>query len=72
MSSLLLTGVESFLISSIVATTALSIPLFNFIGSCPAAVSFIPSLNIACARTVAVVVPSPATSFVFDATSFTI
>ena len=71
-SSLLFTGVDNFLISSIVAVTALSIPLLSFIGSCPAAVNLIPSLKIAWASTVAVVVPSPATSLVLDATSFTI
>ena len=38
----------------------------------PAATYFMPSLMIDCASTVAVVVPSPATSEVLDATSFTI
>ena len=41
------------------------------IGLAPAAKFFIPALTIACARTVAVVVPSPATSLVLVATSFT-
>ena len=41
------------------------------IGLAPAAKFFIPALTIACARTVAVVVPSPATSLVFVATSLT-
>ena len=41
------------------------------IGFAPASRFFIPSLIIACANTVAVVVPSPATSFVLVATSFT-
>ena len=41
------------------------------IGLAPAAKFFIPSLIIACASTVAVVVPSPATSFVLVATSLT-
>ena len=41
------------------------------IGLAPAAMFFIPAVIIACARTVAVVVPSPATSFVFVATSRT-
>ena len=41
------------------------------IGLAPASRFFIPSLTIACARTVAVVVPSPATSLVLVATSFT-
>ncbi len=38
----------------------------------PAATSFAPSRTIAWARTVAVVVPSPAVSLVFEATSRTI
>src|SRR5258705_7619385 len=52
--------------------TALSIPRFRSIGFIPEATNFIPSLTIDCASTVAVVVPSPATSEVFEATSFTI
>jgi len=52
--------------------TALSIPRFRSIGFMPAATAFIPSRTIACARTVAVVVPSPATSEVCEATSLTI
>jgi hypothetical protein len=42
------------------ADTALSIPRFKSIGFAPAATFFNPSYNDACARTVAVVVPSPA------------
>ena len=38
-------------------------------GSMPAVTYFIPSFTIACASTVAVVVPSPADSDVFAATS---
>ena len=53
-------------------SVALLIPLRRIIGFAPAARFFIPALIIAWARTVAVVVPSPATSFVFVATSFTI
>nr|YP_009546405.1 hypothetical protein [Gelidium gabrielsonii]AYO27752.1 hypothetical protein [Gelidium gabrielsonii] len=56
--------------SAILATTnftALSIPFLKIIGLAPAATFFKPCFTIACARTVAVVVPSPATSFVFDA-----
>ena len=53
-------------------STALSIPLFKSIGFAPAATFFKPSVTIDWARIVAVVVPSPARSFVFDATSFTI
>ena len=47
-------------------------PRFRSIGFMPAATYFMPSCTIACASTVAVVVPSPATSEVFDATSFSI
>jgi hypothetical protein len=47
-------------------------PRFKAIGFAPAATVFTPSRKIACARTVAVVVPSPATSEVFEATSRTI
>ena len=47
-------------------------PRLISIGLWPAATSFEPSRKIACASTVAVVVPSPATSVVLDATSFTI
>jgi len=47
-------------------------PRLRLIGSWPAATSLAPSVKIARASTVAVVVPSPATSEVFDATSFTI
>ena len=54
------------------AATALSIPRFKSIGFIPAATDFMPSRIIAWARTVAVVVPSPAISEVFEATSFTI
>ena len=46
-------------------------PFLKMMGLAPAARFFIPSAIIACARTVAVVVPSPATSFVFVATSLT-
>ena len=55
-----------------ISATALSIPRFKSIGFAPAATFFKPSFTIACARTVAVVVPSPAKSFVLEATSFTI
>src|ERR1041384_6176478 len=53
-------------------STALSMPRLSAIGFAPAATVFTPSRKIACARTVAVVVPSPATSEVFEATSRTI
>ena len=52
--------------------TALSIPLLRSIGLNPAATDFKPSFTIAWARTVAVVVPSPAASEVCEATSLTI
>ncbi len=51
---------------------ALSMPRLMSIGLMPAATDFRPSRMIACASTVAVVVPSPASSEVLDATSFTI
>ncbi len=55
--------------SATTASTARSMPRFTSIGSCPDATYFIPSFTIDCARTVAVVVPSPADSDVFAATS---
>ena len=58
--------------SETMAETALSIPRFKSIGLAPAATFFKPSFTIACASTVAVVVPSPAKSLVLEATSFTI
>src|SRR4029079_5973257 len=58
--------------SSVTAFTALSMPRLSVIGWWPAATIFEPSVKSARARTVAVVVPSPATSDVFDETSFTI
>src|SRR6266446_6534411 len=62
----------SFFSSATTASTALSMPRLISIGLLPAATSLAPSRKIAWARTVAVVVPSPATSEVLDATSFTI
>ena len=47
-------------------------PRFKSIGFMPAATYFMPSCTIDCASTVAVVVPSPATSEVLEATSFSI
>jgi hypothetical protein len=52
-------------------STACSMPRLSAIGFAPAATFFRPSRTIACASTVAVVVPSPATSFVAVATSRT-
>ena len=54
------------------ASTARSIPRFRSIGFMPAATDLAPSRTIAAASTVAVVVPSPAASAAFDATSRTI
>ena len=56
---------------STAAETPASIPFFNDIGLAPAATFRRPSRTMDQARTVAVVVPSPATSSVFLATSFT-
>src|ERR1700733_9559998 len=65
-------GLESFLSSSVAEVTARSMPRFRSIGFAPAATDFRPSRMIACASTVAVGGPSPASSEVLDATSFTI
>src|SRR5208282_4378516 len=67
-----LVGLERLLSSSITAMTARSMPRLSDIGSCPAATILAPSVKIARASTVAVVVPSPATSEVLEATSLTI
>src|SRR6266705_2878387 len=66
------TSRESLLISPTATSTALSIPRLSAIGLAPAATVRAPSRKIACANTVAVVVPSPATSEVLEATSRTI
>ena len=62
---------ELLLISSTSFLTAWSMPFLRIIGFAPAATFLMPSWIIACARSVAVVVPSPAMSFVFVATSLT-
>src|ERR1700737_4487949 len=67
-----LVGLDRFLSSPVIASTARLIPRFSDIGSWPAATLLIPSVKIGRASTVAVVVPSPATSEVLEATSFTI
>ena len=54
------------------ACVALSMPRLRSMGLAPAATLRRPALIIAWARTVAVVVPSPATSAVLEATSLTI
>src|SRR6185369_15593193 len=66
------TGFDIFLISLVARSTALSMPRLRAMAFAPAATVFTPSRKIACASTVAVVVPSPATSLVLDATSRTI
>jgi hypothetical protein len=67
-----LVDLESFFSSSVTASTAASMPRLSPIGLAPAVTFLSPSRKIAWARTVAVVVPSPAMSEVFDATSFSI
>ena len=69
-SALVLTGLDIALIFSTAASTALSIPRFIDIGFAPAVKFFKPSRTIAWANTEAVVVQSPATSWVWDDTSF--
>src|SRR6266404_4137742 len=61
-----------FSMSFTTAATAMSMPRLRSIGFMPAATDLAPSFTIACASTVAVVVPSPARSLVFWATSRTI
>ena len=53
-------GLASCFSSATMAMVALSMPRFRSIGFMPAATAFRPSLTMAWARTVAVVVPSPA------------
>src|SRR3984893_18384713 len=65
-------GLESFFSSSTALDTALSIPRLTSIGLRPEATALRPSRMMAWASTVAVVVPSPASSDVLEATSFTI
>ena len=70
-SFLLLMVIDIFLSFSVMSATAFSMPCFMCIGLTPATTAFSPSLKIDSAITVAVVVPSPATSLVFEATSRT-
>ena len=70
-SSLPSTSLDWFLIASTASSVARSMPRFSDIGLAPAATLRRPSFTIAWASTVAVVVPSPATSSVFLATSLT-
>ena len=67
-----LTGLASCLTDATAAATARSMPRLSSIGLAPAVTFFEPSRKIAWASTVAVVVPSPATSEVLEATSRTI
>src|SRR5882724_10826081 len=71
-SSLEVTFLLFFFRSSTMASTARSMPRLRSIGFMPAATALAPSLTIAAASTVAVVVPSPAMSEVLEATSRTI
>src|SRR6266700_58699 len=68
-SSWVSTGLLIDLISSMTASAPFSSPLRRIMGFAPAARFLKPSVIMACASTVAVVVPSPATSFVLVATS---
>src|SRR5499427_4840636 len=63
------TFLARFSMSLRTAPTAISMPRLTSIGFMPAATDFAPSRIIDCASTVAVVVPSPALSLVFWATS---
>src|SRR5439155_6535358 len=71
-SSFEVTFLEFLTRSATTASTARSIPRFRSIGFMPAATDLAPSRTIAAASTVAVVVPSPAASAAFEATSRTI
>ena len=71
MSSLPLTSFEAALMASTTRSTAFSMPRLRPIGLAPAVTLCRPSRTIAWASTVAVVVPSPATSLVAVATSRT-
>src|SRR6266545_2170452 len=67
--SRLSTSTLCFSSSATIASTAFSMPRLTPIGLAPAVTTRRPSLTIACPRTTAVVVPSPATSSVLVATS---
>ena len=69
MSSLVRTGLLSRLISSTTAATPRSMPRLSAIGFAPAVTLRRPSVMIAWASTMLVVVPSPAMSLVLAATS---
>src|SRR5215831_19160459 len=61
-----LTFFARFSMSETTSATALSMPRFRSIGFMPAATDFNPSRTMAWASRVAVVVPSPAVSFVLE------
>src|SRR6185369_12343959 len=71
MSARLRTSTAFLSSSSLIFAAAASMPRLRLIGSAPAATLRSPSRTIAWASTVAVVVPSPATSLVLVATSLT-
>src|ERR1700738_3225893 len=71
-SSFEVTFLEFLTRSATTASTARSIPRSRSIGFTPAATALAPSRTMAAARTVAVVVPSPAASAALEATSRTI
>ena len=71
-SFLFLTEIDMLLSLSVMSATAFSIPSFSWMGLTPETTARSPSLKMASARMVAVVVPSPATSLVLLATSRTI
>src|SRR2546426_1986832 len=71
-SFLSLVDLDIFLSSSTTASTAASMPRLSPIGLAPAVTFLSPSRTMAWARTVAVVVPSPAMSEVLEATSLSI
>src|SRR5216683_1606179 len=71
-SFLSLVDLDIFFSSSTTTSTALSIPRLSPMGLAPAVTFLSPSRTMAWARTVAVVVPSPAMSEVLEATSLSI
>mmetsp|Transcript_6317 Transcript_6317/g.8162 ORF Transcript_6317/g.8162 Transcript_6317/m.8162 type:complete len:315 (+) Transcript_6317:677-1621(+) len=65
-------GLDRSRMACTAAIVALSMPRLRSIGFMPAVTALMPSRTMACARTVAVVVPSPAVSLAWEATSLTI
>ena len=70
-SSFVLTGREFFLSSLTTSSRALCMPRWMDFALAPAVMLRMPSLSSDCVSTIAVVVPSPATSLVLEATSRT-